>query len=196
LLQHGQTGRQTVVENLSTFDSKEFAIINPIPMQQPNLKFYQMGEEGNLPDAYELHTTRHMKRLVFRDFTISNKYPNNIVLVKNLGVCVVHDMRLDRQSDSFRVLLSPFVKQEDFFQGKPCNSSEFWIFMVSGGIDATKRTTVNAKDILNQFVCLLYEKVVDVNAAAQVQSSAANSANLDKKKTVWVCIPLMHALFQ
>jgi hypothetical protein len=52
LLQHGQTSRQPVVENLSTFDSKEFAIIYHIPMQQPNLKFNQLGEEGNLPDAY------------------------------------------------------------------------------------------------------------------------------------------------
>jgi hypothetical protein len=88
------------------------------------------------------------------------------------------------------------MKQEDFFQDKPCKSLEFWIFMVSGGIDATKRTTVDVNaDILNQFVCLLYEKVVNVNAA-EVQSSAANSVNLDKKKMVWVSIPLIYALFQ
>jgi hypothetical protein len=156
------------------------------------LKFYQMGEEGNPPDAYELHTTAHMKRLVFRDYTISNKYPNNIVLVKNLGVCVVHDMRMDRQTDSFRVLVTPFETQEDFFTGKPCNSSAFDIFMCSGGNDAAKRQTVDAKDILNQFVCLLHQNEVN-----QPESSAASDAHLlDKKKSVWVCIPLMHGLFQ
>jgi hypothetical protein len=161
-----------------------------------------MGEEGNPKDAYEMHTTRHMKRLIYRDFTISTKYPNNIVLVKKLGVCVVHDMNRDTDSDSFQVLLSPFVKQDDFFQGTPCNSSDFSIFMVSGGIDATKRQKVNANDIVNQFVCLMYEKSVSLdnqqnNALEQpAHPSTVAIANLDKKKTAWVCIPLMHALFQ
>jgi hypothetical protein len=46
-------------------------------------------------------TPRYMKRLVFQDFITLNKYPNNIVLVKNLGISVVHDKQLDRESDSF-----------------------------------------------------------------------------------------------
>jgi hypothetical protein len=184
---------------LSTFDNEEFAIINKMPMANDSLQFYQMGEEGNPRDAYELHITPHMKRLVFRDFTISNKYPNNIVLVKHLGVCVVHDMRRDDQSDSFQVTVSPFVKQEDFYQGVPCNSSDFSIFMVTGGQDVRRRKAVNSKDIANQFVCLPFEKTVNLDdepTENAEQPASAAIANLDKKRCVWVCIPLMHGLFE
>jgi hypothetical protein len=174
-----------------------------MPMRDESLEFYQMGEEGNARDAYELHTTRNMKRLVFRDFTVSNKYPNNIVLAKDLGVCVVHDIRYDRYLDSFQVSLSPFTKQEDFYQGAPCNSSEFNIFMVSGGMDITKRKTVDSRQIKNQFVCLMYEKVVNIQDAQpkniqqqENQPAAAARANLDKQKSVFVCVPLMHGLFE
>lgn len=201
-MQHGQTGAQTEVFNLSTFKEEEFAIINPIVMSagQSDLQFYQMGEEGNPRDAYELHCTRFMKRLIFRDFTIATKYPNNIVLVNDLGVCVVSDISLDKESDSFQVKLAPFVKQADFFKGSPCDSSSFHIYMVSGGVDNKKRKSVNANDIVNQFVCLLYKRVVDIDAdiaeEARQHPSDVARVNLDKTKSIFVCIPLMHALFE
>lgn len=191
------------MSNLSTFNDEEFGIINPIVMPaadgESDLQCYQMGEEGNPRDAYELHCTRFMKRLIFRDFTISTKYPNNIVLVKDLGVCVVSDISLDKESDSFQVKLAPFEKQGNFFTGSPCDSSIFHIYMVSGGINTKRRKTVNANDIVNQFVCLLYKKVVDVDAdpedEARQHPSDIAKVNLDKKKSIWVCVPLMHALF-
>jgi hypothetical protein len=190
------------VYNKSTFNNEEFGVINPMPRRgkHDDPQFYQMGEEGNPPDAYELHVTRKMKRLVFRDFTISTKYPNNIVLVKDMGVCVVHDMRYDEPSDSFKVLLSPFVQQDDFFTGRPCNSSDFSIFKVTGGTDKTKRKSVDANEIVNQFVALVFDNTpltdVERKQLQNQQPSAKATASLDKAKVVWVCIPLMHALFQ
>lgn len=207
LLQHGQTGRQTVVENLSTFNDDEFGVINRMPVPQKSLgfdhavDFYQMGEEGNSRDPYELHTTRYMKRLAFRDFTISTKYPNNVVLVKALGVCAVNDIFLDREADAFRVVVTPFAKQTDFFKGTPCNSSDFQIYMVYGGLNVKRRATTDAKDIINQFVCLLYKKAVNVDADMEeytnvsTQPSTVAAAMFDKRQSVFVCMPLLHALF-
>ena len=197
LLKAGQTGRQTKVENLSTFDNEQFGIINPVAQLPQGIEFYQMGEEGNSPGPYEMHTTRYMQRLVFRDFTISNKYPNNVVLVKHLGVCVVHKLVLDRKTDSFQAILSPFVKQTDFFRGSPCNSSDFDIYRVFGGLgDARNRKWVNANDIVNQFVCILSKKVVDVDAdrteEAQLHPTQIARRDLNKQQSEWVCIPLIH----
>lgn len=182
------------MQNRSTFDVNEFGMINLIPNLDPSLKFYQMGEEGNAHDAYEIQATRNMKRLIFRDFTISTKYPNNVVLVEdaNIGtsatVCVVTDIRLDEVSDSFRVTVSPFHKQGDFYQGFPCNSSDFHIYLVTGGINTTKKCEINANSIKTQFVCLLFERSVTV-ADFQVGGGAAH---LNKSKLSWVCIPLLH----
>lgn len=205
LLGHGQTGRDTKVENLSTYDPETFGVINPIPpsllppqfQNKPDIQFYQVGEEGNPPGPYEMHTTRYMKRLVYRDFTISTKYPNNVVLLKNLGVCVVFNMFRDAPSDSFKLVLAPFAKQGNFFEGSPCDSSDFGIFKVSGGIDHSKRRTVDASIVVNQLVCLLFDKVVDYDAAEGPEPpSATATLKLNKTKAAFVCIPLMHGMFQ
>jgi len=195
LLQHGQTGSKTVVQNLKSFDVDRFAILNPMPGLQddPNKEYYQMGEEGNPPDAYELHITPTMKRLIYRDFTVSNKYPNNIVLTKNNGVCAVSDLSYDDPSDSFLVTISPFNRQNDFFRGAPCNSSDFNIFQVSGGIDYSKKAVAESSEIVNQFVCLLHDREVD----KQIEQESADAAQemiaiMKKRKAHWVCIPLMH----
>jgi hypothetical protein len=169
-------------------------------------EYYQMGEEGNKPDAYELQTTAHMKRLIFRDFTISTRYPNNIVLVRgdniDMGVCVVGNLRYDLEADTFKVLVSPFVKQGDFYTGVPCNSSDFNIYLVSGGVDHSKRQEVDSKLIVTQFVCLLFEKHVTDSHSISNEATTSSSLNdnpshhrmLDKTLTSWVCTPLMHSI--
>ncbi|XP_047124387.1 uncharacterized protein LOC124807050 [Hydra vulgaris] len=193
LLKGGQTGAETNIIHLSNFNENDFGVINTISTDHPSNKFYQMGEEGNKPNAYELQVTRHMKRLIFRDFTISNKYPNNVVLVNSsIGkpkVCVVSDMRYDDVEDKFKVSISPFKKQGDFFEGYPCNSSDFNIFLVSGDLNHDRKREVNADCIENQFVCLLYEKEVtdiDINAKEQIQFNTKNAQ--------WVCTPLFHVI--
>jgi hypothetical protein len=167
-----------------------------------------MGEEGNKPDAYELQTTPHMKRLIFRDFTVSTRYPNNIVLVRgygiDMGVCVISNLRYDSETDTFKVLVSPFVQQRDFYTGVPCNSSDFNIYLVSGGVDQSKRREVDSKLIVTQFVCLLFEKhvVTDSNSTSNVATTSScltdNPSSqhrmLDKTLTSWVCTPLMHSV--
>jgi hypothetical protein len=174
---------------------------------EPGKEYYQMGEEGNKPDAYELQTTNYMKRLIFRDFTVSTRYPNNIVLVRgneiDMGVCVISDLRYDSEADTFKVSVSPFVKQGDFYTGVPCNSSDFNIYLVSGGVDHSKRQEVDSKLIVTQFVCLLYEKHVIASNSTSNEATASSSLNddpsrhhrmLDKTLTSWVCTPLMHSV--
>jgi hypothetical protein len=145
--------------------------------------FYQLGEEGNPPDAYELHTTKNNRsqRLIFRDFIISTRYPNNIVLVKNKGVCVVHSIRYKEEEDAFFVTLAPFIKQLDFFKNQPCNSSVYDIYLVTGGL--SNAVEIDSKNISNQYVCLMFDR----------QTKVDDPASLDKVKSSWVCIPLMHS---
>ena len=108
---------------------EKFAIINRIEGRVTRDKMYfQMGEEGNAPDAYEMHVTRFMTRLVYRDFTISDRYPNNIVLVNDMGVCVVQNIKYEEKSDAFFLTVSPFKHQTDFYTGYPCNSTDFSIY--------------------------------------------------------------------
>lgn len=167
-----------------------------MPNYSGNGEFFQMGEEGNPPDAYELHITTSIKRLIYRDFVISNKYPNNIVLSKTKGVCAVSSMSYDESSDCFLVTMAPFHRQNDFFRGFPCTSSDFNIFQVSGGIDYHKKFTVASSDITNQFVCLLHDREVDKEVIQQqpnIEGDPAAVANIiTQKKAHWVCIPLMH----
>ena len=180
---------------MKSFDQDNFAVINRIPSTDG--EFYQLGEEGNPPDAYELQITRNMKRLIYRDFVISNKYPNNIVLTRNKGVCVVRDMWYDEPSDSFQVKIAPFNKQGDFYRGSPCNSSDFDIYRVAGGINFGKSIVVDSSEIKNQFVCLLHEKGRS-DEADNTAVAADNAVLRDvyRKRTAWVCIPLMHAQFR
>jgi hypothetical protein len=181
-LEHGQTGRDTLVQHLSTYNVDEFGVMNRIPGTSSNQQhFYQLGEEGNPPDAYELHITKSMQRLIFRDFIISTKYPNNVVLVRNKGVCVVSKICYKENKDSFFVTVAPFVKQTDFFKGSPCNSSIYDIYQVTGGLSSAFE--IDSRRISNQFVCLLFDR----------QTSLADPASMDKVKSSWVCIPLMHS---
>jgi hypothetical protein len=184
-----------------------------------------MGEEGNPADAYELQITPHMKRLVFRDFIVSTKYPNNVVLVqgdytddnnaptsaeqesadghpstaprpkKDLGVCVISDLRFDKETDAFKLTVAPFAKQGDFYSGVPCNSSEFNIYMVTGGVDQSQRKEIDSSCVKTQFVCLMLEKFV-ANEQSGNASAAQNDVRpaLDKTRTTWVCTPLMHSV--
>jgi hypothetical protein len=187
------------VENLSTFNIGEFGVINRMNTL-PGKEYYQMGEEGNKPDPYELQSAK-IKRLVFRDFTISTRYPNNVVLVRgnsiNMGVCCVSDLRYDVESDSFKATVSPFAKQGDFYTGIPCNSSAFNIYLVSGGVDHSKKEEIDARLIVTQFVCLPFKKHVAGNPT--LPSSSSRNARggqrlLDKGLTSWVCTPLMHSI--
>jgi hypothetical protein len=72
--------------------------------------------------------------------------------------------------------------------------------MVTGGTDNTKRKSVDAKEIVNQFVALVFDNTpltdVQRQQLQKQQPSAKATASLDKAKVMWVCIPLMHALFQ
>jgi hypothetical protein len=179
-LEHGQTGRDTLVQHLSTFNVDEFGVMNRIP--RTNHHFYQLGEEGNPPDAYELHITKSMQRLIFRDFIISSKYPNNVVLVRNRGVCIVSKICYKEEEDAFYVTIAPFVKQEDFFKHHPCNSSLYDIYKVSGGL-SSRAQEINSNNILNQYVCIMFDR----------QTHSDDAKRLDKEKTSWVCIPLMHS---
>jgi hypothetical protein len=180
ILEHGQTGRDTEVQHLSTYNVDNFGIMNRI---RGTSNFYQLGEEGNPPDAYELHTTKNNRsqRLIFRDFIISTRYPNNVVLVKSKGVCVVSNIRYKEEEDAFFVTLAPFIKQSDFFKKHPCDSSVYDIYLVNGGL--TNAVEIDSKNILNQYVCLMYDR----------QTKADDPASLDKVKSSWVCIPLMHS---
>jgi hypothetical protein len=180
---------------LSTFDPENFGIMNRIPGLKKRQEFYQMGEEGNSPDAYELQTTAHMKRLIFRDFVISDKYPNNIVLTRNYGVCAVSDLAYDAEGDSFNVTVVPFHKQGDFFTGVPCNSSDCDIYSVSGGLNYSKQRVVTSNEVANQFVCLLNDREMKKQQQASSATTGA-SASTANKAAHWVCIPLMHAKFQ
>jgi hypothetical protein len=168
------------VQHLSTYNVDEFGIMNRISRKNPD--FYQLGEEGNPRDAYELHITKSMQRLIFRDFIISTKYPNNVVLVKNKGVCVVSKICYKEEHDAFFVTLAPFVKQGDFFKRHPCNSSVYDIYLVTGGI-SSRVQEINSKMISNQYVCLMFDR----------QTQSDDPKCLDKEKTSWVCIPLMHS---
>jgi hypothetical protein len=185
---------------LETFQSDNFGIVNRISGLKPHEEFYQMGEEGNPPDAYELQTTSHMKRLIYRDYVISNKYPNNIVLTKDKCVCVVSDLSYDTVADSFNVTIVPFKKQGDFFSGIPCNSSDCDIYSVSGGIDYSKKRVINSTEVANQFVCLLNDREMSKQQQQQAPttSSAAGTATTAaiNRNAHWVCIPLMHAQFR
>jgi hypothetical protein len=144
--------------------------------------FYQLGEEGNSPDAYELHITRNMQRLIFRDFIISTKYPNNVVLIKGKGVCVVSKICYKENEDAFFVTVASFVKQDDFFKRHPCNSSLYDIYLVTGGLSPAFE--IDSKKISNQFVCLMFDR----------QTLATDQGRtMDKVKTSWVCIPLLHS---
>jgi hypothetical protein len=122
---------------------EKFAIINRIEGRVTRDKMYfQMGEEGNPPDAYELHTTKKMQRLLFRDFTISNRYPNNVVLVEHDGVSVVTNIVYS--NDTFIVSIVPFVTQTDFFETRPCNSTDFDIYLVTDGLKLSARKDVDS----------------------------------------------------
>jgi hypothetical protein len=183
---------------LSTFDIEKFGIINRIPASSAvvskNQEFYQMGEEGNPPDAYELQDAPKMKRLIFRDFVVTNKYPNNIVLLDSIPfVCAVNDLAYDPHSDSFNVTVVPFRKQGNFFTGFPCDSSDCDIYSVSGGLDYSKKRVVKSSNICNQFVCLINDREMAKQQHKQ-QTSALGPSAIDKA-VHWVCIPLMHSRF-
>lgn len=204
-MKRGQTGKLTTVDHLSTFDVEEFGVINRMNTL-PGKEYYQMGEEGNKPDPYELQSAK-IKRLVYRDFTISTRYPNNVVLVRgdniDMGVCCVSDLRYDIESDSFKATVSPFAKQGDFYTGVPCNSSTFNIYLVSGGVDHSRKQEIDARLIVTQFVCLPFKKHVAVadNPTTSSSSSRRNARIgpqrlLDKALTSWVCTPLMHSVLQ
>jgi hypothetical protein len=188
-LGNGQTGARTLVQHRKDFDPETFALINPIPnLSNTDAQFYQMGEEGNNDEAYELQITSNMKRLIYRDFIISNQYPNNIVLTKDSKVCVVDDCCYDEDNNSFMISVAPFKKQGDFFVGKPCNSSDFNIYQVTDGIEYNKLCRVHSSEVINQFVCLLYDK-----HSTPTASSMAAPASFNKTSAKYVCTPLMHA---
>jgi hypothetical protein len=174
--------------------------MNRISGLKPHEEFYQMGEEGNGPEAYEMHTTRTMKRLIYRDFVISTKYPNNIVLTTDRKVCVVNDLAYDSVADCFMVTVAPFNHQGDFFTILPCNSSDCDIYSVSGGVNYAKKKVINSSEVVNQFVCLLNDRVMNANKLKRDAAAAAGSSTVTaiekNKEAHWVCIPLMHVQYR
>lgn len=186
-LEHGQTGRDTFVYHLKSYDLQEFGILNRIPCTNVNQQhFYQLGEEGNGPEAYELHVTARMQRLIFRDFIISTTYPNNIVLVRGKGVCVVSKIHYNEEEDVFIATVAPMKIQRDFFHHIPCNSSVFDIYLVTGG-SADVPHEIHSSEILNQYVCIMYDR------RTKPSSIPGQPDELDKINSSWVCIPLMHS---
>jgi hypothetical protein len=72
--------------------------------------------------------------------------------------------------------------------------------MVTGGTDNTKRKSVDANEVINQFVAIVFDNTPLTDDQRKrlrnQQPSAKAAASVDKAKVVWVCVPLMHALFQ
>jgi len=172
-------------------------------------KYFQVGEEARPQDAYEYHETRYLKTLVYRDFAISCNYPNNIVLVRGMGVCKVENIFLatetvydeNTQTSSEKiaqppranVYVSAFKKQDDIFpDNSPCKSSDFDCYIVSGGVKRPK--AVQTSDILNQVVLLVIrdedtEKLIatyEKEAAEECENKNDDEEDIDDHNPVYV----------
>lgn len=172
-------------------------------LNQQRQRYYQLGEEARPHDAYEYHETKFTKTLVYPDFAITTRYPNNIVLVKKLGICKVEEIELQTEmvydevtqtsSESIVqppktiVYVSPFKKQSDIFlDNHPCKSSEYNCFIVSGGVKEPK--LIQTADIINQIVLLLIrdeetEKII-VEYAAEAAANADPAAGAESDQFI------------
>jgi hypothetical protein len=115
-------------------------------------------------------------------------------------VCVVNDLAYDSVADCFMVTVAPFNHQGDFFTILPCNSSDCDIYSVSGGVNYAKKKVINSSEVVNQFVCLLNDRVMNANKLKRDAAAAAGSSTVTaiekNKEAHWVCIPLMHVQYR